>query len=156
MYFARHGYAFAVVDVRGRGNSDGEFEPFANDARDGHDVVEWLAKQPWCNGQVATWGGSYAGFNQWAILKEFPPHLSTTVPAAAAHPGIDFPMQQNIFGTYDVRWLAHPGRRTPERQALRATRSTGSTSTASTISIIGRSRNWIRSPVCRRRTSRNG
>ncbi|HEY4758571.1 MAG TPA: CocE/NonD family hydrolase, partial [Chthoniobacterales bacterium] len=65
-YFASHGYAFALVDVRGRGNSGGEFEPFANEARDGHDVVEWFAKQPFCDGKVAMWGGSYAGFDQWA------------------------------------------------------------------------------------------
>ena len=65
-YFASHGYAFALVDVRGRGNSSGEFEPFANEPRDGHDVVEWLAKQPFCDGKVAMWGGSYAGFDQWA------------------------------------------------------------------------------------------
>src|SRR4029434_9594138 len=45
-YFASHGYVFALVDVRGRGNSGGEFEPFANEPRDGHDVVEWLATQP--------------------------------------------------------------------------------------------------------------
>src|SRR5262245_27838935 len=48
MYFSRNGYVFALVDVRGRGNSGGEFEPFTHDARDGHDVVEWFAKQPWC------------------------------------------------------------------------------------------------------------
>src|SRR5437870_11554015 len=41
-YFASHGYAFALADVRGRGNSAGDFEPFANEPRDGHDVVEWL------------------------------------------------------------------------------------------------------------------
>lgn len=105
VYFAQHGYVYALVDVRGRGNSGGTFEPFANDARDGHDVVEWLAKQSWCNGKVAMWGGSYAGFDQWATLKEFPPHLSTIVPAAAAHPGVDFPFQYNIFGTYDMQWL---------------------------------------------------
>ena len=52
-YFASHGYAFALVDVRGRGNSGGEFEPFVNDARDGHDLVEWFAKQPDCDGKVA-------------------------------------------------------------------------------------------------------
>src|SRR5260370_30111428 len=63
-YFASHGYTFALVDVRGRGNSGGEFEPFANDPRDGHDVVEWLAQQPFCNGKVAMWCGSYAGFDQ--------------------------------------------------------------------------------------------
>ena len=59
-YFASHGYVFALVDVRGRGNSAGEFEPFAQEPRDGHDVVEWLAQQPFCDGKVAMWGGSYA------------------------------------------------------------------------------------------------
>ncbi len=54
-YFASHGYAFALVDVRGRGNSAGEFEPFANEQRDGHDVVEWLARQPFCDAKVAMW-----------------------------------------------------------------------------------------------------
>src|SRR6516165_4826060 len=43
MFFARHGYACALVDVRGRGNSEGKFEPFVHDGWDGHDVVEWLA-----------------------------------------------------------------------------------------------------------------
>ena len=44
-YFASHGYAFALVDVRGRGNSGGDFEPFAQEPKDGHDIVEWLALQ---------------------------------------------------------------------------------------------------------------
>jgi putative CocE/NonD family hydrolase len=113
VYFARHGFAFALVDARGRGSSGGDFEPFANEARDGHDVVEWLARQPWCDGKVAMWGGSYAGFDQWATLKEFPPHLSTIVPAAAAHPGVDFPAFQNIFSSYLVRWLTLTAGRTP-------------------------------------------
>src|SRR5262249_44841458 len=65
-YFAQNGYAFALVDVRGRGNSEGAFLPFENEGHDGHDVVEWLAKQPWCDGKVAMWGGSYAGYDQWA------------------------------------------------------------------------------------------
>ncbi len=105
MYFARHGYVFALVDVRGRGSSEGSFEPMANEAKDGHDVVEWLAKQPWSNGKVTMWGGSYAGFDQWSTLKEFPPHLATIVPAAAAHPGVDFPFQGNIFSGYVVQWM---------------------------------------------------
>ena len=104
-YFASHGYAFALVDVRGRGNSGGEFEPFANEPRDGHDVVEWLAQQPFCNGKVAMWGGSYAGFDQWATAKEFPPHLATIVPAAAAHPSLDYPSVNNIGMTYDMQWF---------------------------------------------------
>jgi hypothetical protein len=105
VYFAKHGYVYALVDVRGRGNSGGEFEPFVNEGRDGYDVVEWLAKQPYCNGKVTMWGGSYAGFDQWTVLKEFPPHLATIVPAAAAHPGVDFPFGYNIFGPYVEQWL---------------------------------------------------
>jgi uncharacterized protein len=105
VYFAKHGYVYALVDVRGRGNSGGEFEPFVNEGHDGYDVVEWLAKQPFCNGKVTMWGGSYAGFDQWTVLKESPPHLATIVPAAAAHPGVDFPFQYNIFAPYNMQWL---------------------------------------------------
>lgn len=104
-YFASRGYAFALVDVRGRGNSGGDFEPFAQEPRDGHDVVEWFAKQPFCDGKVTMWGGSYAGFNQWATAKEFPPHLSTIVPVASAHPPLDYPSFNNVGVTYDVQWF---------------------------------------------------
>jgi len=114
-YFASHGYAFALVDVRGRGNSGGEFEPFANEPRDGHDVVEWLAKQSFCDGKVAMWGGSYAGFDQWATAKEFPPHLATIVPAAAAHPPLDYPSYHNVGETYDMQWFTFTSGRTGQQ-----------------------------------------
>jgi putative CocE/NonD family hydrolase len=113
MYFARNGYIFLGVDVRGRGNSEGAFEPFINEGRDGYDVVEWLARQPWSNGKVTMWGGSYAGFDQWSVLKEFPPHLATIVPAAAAHPGVDFPFGFNIFTSYIIQWLTYTSGVTP-------------------------------------------
>ncbi|HEX4638226.1 MAG TPA: CocE/NonD family hydrolase [Chthoniobacterales bacterium] len=106
-YFAAHGYVFAIVDVRGRGNSAGEFEPFAQEPRDGHDVVEWLAQQPFCDGKIAMWGGSYAGFDQWATAKEFPPHLASIVPVASAHPGYDYPSLNNIGYSYDVQWFTY-------------------------------------------------
>jgi putative CocE/NonD family hydrolase len=106
-YFASHGYVFALVDVRGRGNSGGEFEPFAQEPHDGHDVVEWLAQQPFCDGKVAMWGGSYAGFDQWATAKELPPHLATIVPAAAAHPPLDYPSLQNVGEMYDMQWFTY-------------------------------------------------
>ena len=107
IYFAQNGFAFAAVDSRGRGNSEGVFEPFANEARDGHDVVEWLAKQPWCDGQVAMWGGSYAGYDQWLTLREAPPHLKTIVPAASAHAAVDFPFGANIFSSFEIQWLSY-------------------------------------------------
>ncbi|HEY6895412.1 MAG TPA: CocE/NonD family hydrolase [Rhodanobacteraceae bacterium] len=107
MYFAAHGYVFATVDVRGRGNSEGEFTPLLQEAKDGHDVVEWLGTQPYCNGKVTMWGGSYAGYDQWATAKEFPSHLATIVPVASPMPGVDYPMRNNIFYPYDMTWLTH-------------------------------------------------
>jgi putative CocE/NonD family hydrolase len=115
VYFAKNDYVFALVDVRGRGNSEASpkgiasamsFEPFQHEGRDGHDVVEWLSAQAWSNGKVTMWGGSYAGWNQWATLKEAPKHLVTAVPAASCYPGLDFPMTRNIVGSYTMRWLA--------------------------------------------------
>ncbi len=105
LYQARQRYIFAAVDVRGRGNSEGEFEPFVNEAKDGYDVVEWFARQPWSNGKTAMWGGSYGGFDQWATIKELPPHLTTIVPVAPTFLGHDYPFEANIFSTYIIQWL---------------------------------------------------
>lgn len=106
MYFAETaGYAFALVDCRGRGNSEGSFDPFFQEVNDSYDIVEWLAAQPWCDGQVTMWGGSYGGFDQWMALKSLPPHLKTVVPVASACVGVDFPAFRFIFACYAMRWL---------------------------------------------------
>jgi putative CocE/NonD family hydrolase len=105
MYFAEHGYPFLLVDARGRGNSEGAFRPMLQEAHDGYDVVEWLARQPYCNGKVAMWGGSYAGYNQWMTASERPPHLATIVPVASPWAGVDFPVTRNIPNSYEVQWL---------------------------------------------------
>jgi putative CocE/NonD family hydrolase len=104
-YFAAHGFPFFVVDMRGRGNSEGDFHPLSSEARDGYDVVEWLAAQPYCNGKVGMWGYSYGGYVQWAVAKELPPHLTTLVPAAATYPGFGFPMRNNIFYPIEMVWI---------------------------------------------------
>ncbi len=83
LYLARRGFAFAAVDVRGRGNSEGSFEPWVDDGRDGYDVAEWLAGQRWANGRVGMVGESYCGRAVWSTLKEAPPHLASAVPIAA-------------------------------------------------------------------------
>ena len=108
-YFGKHDYIYANIDVRGRGGSEGEFDPFFNDARDGFDIVEWFAKQKFCNGKIAMWGGSYAGQNQWLTAKEFPPHLRTIVPVASPKLGIDHPMRYNIGDPYFSQWVMHTG-----------------------------------------------
>jgi putative CocE/NonD family hydrolase len=105
VYFAAHGYPFLTVDVRGRGNSEGIFKPHINEAKDGHDVVEWLARQPYCDGQVAMWGGSYGGLDQWNTARELPPHLATIVPVASPWISIDFPMFCNVTSPYVMQWL---------------------------------------------------
>src|SRR4051812_2887922 len=83
-YLARHGYAVALQDVRGRYGSDGAWEPFRREGPDGHDAVEWIADQPWCSGRVGTMGTSYEGWAQWALARERPPRLVTMVSTAAA------------------------------------------------------------------------
>jgi hypothetical protein len=104
-YFAQNGYVFVSVDARGRGNSDGAFVPARVEAKDGYDTIEWIAKQPWCDGQVATWGGSWLGFTQWSIAKEFPPHLKAMAPTASVYPGVDYPQPNGIFMSYMLQWL---------------------------------------------------
>ncbi len=106
MYFAARGYPFLTVDVRGRGNSEGGFKTtHKTDAQDGYDIVEWLARRPYCNGKVAMWGGSYAGNNQWLIAAQAPPHLATIVPVASDQEGVDWPMRNNISYPYVMQWL---------------------------------------------------
>jgi uncharacterized protein len=105
-YFARRGYIYAYVDVRGRGDSEGTFDPLAQEAQDGYDVVEWFAKQPWSNGKVAMFGGSYAGGDQWTTASQHPPHLQTIAPVASVRATVDFPYSKNIALPYDLQWLS--------------------------------------------------
>jgi len=83
-YFARRGYGVAVQDTRGRGDSEGAFEFFFADGKDGYDTIEWVAAQPWSNGRVGMLGLSYLGTVQWLAARERPPHLACITPTAAA------------------------------------------------------------------------
>jgi hypothetical protein len=105
-YFAAHGYVFVAVSARGRGDSDGAFEPFsARDGNDAADAIAWAAAQPWSNGRVGMWGGSYLGYSQWAASGHRPPALRTIVPAAAVFPGVDYPGWGRVNLTYQFQWL---------------------------------------------------
>ena len=111
-YFAQNGYAYLAVDARGRGNSEGEFTGFEN-GHDGHDIVEWAAKQPWCNSKVAMRGASFLGGIQWRTLNEFPPHLNSIVPGAATFSGTVTPLMKNIFIMEEYQWWVGVAGNTP-------------------------------------------
>ncbi|HWI57659.1 MAG TPA: CocE/NonD family hydrolase [Bacillota bacterium] len=74
------GYALVAQDCRGRGKSGGAWDPFRYDIEDGFDTQEWVGKQPWCNGDIGTVGGSYMGWTQWAPAPNASRHLKAMVP----------------------------------------------------------------------------
>jgi uncharacterized protein len=73
--FAENGYVCLSQDCRGRFRSEGEFYAFINEGKDGFDAIEWAARQPWSNGKVATFGGSYLAWDQFHAAMYRPPHL---------------------------------------------------------------------------------
>jgi len=82
--YAQHGYAVVLQDVRGRYESEGKWEPFRDEAKDGFDTIEWAAAQSFSNGKVGTQGGSYLGHNQWQAASQNPPHLVAAFPVLAS------------------------------------------------------------------------
>ncbi len=80
---AAHGYAVLHVSLRGSGQSGGSGDLYAHYGRDGHDLVEWMARQPWCNGAVGMMGASLLGISQWLTAREAPPHLRAIAPQVA-------------------------------------------------------------------------
>jgi len=77
---ARRGFMVVVQDVRGRFASEGEWDPFAFEAQDGYDSVEWAARLPDSSGRVGMYGGSYHGSTQWLAAIERPPSLAAIAP----------------------------------------------------------------------------
>lgn len=96
------GYVVVLQDVRGRYASDGIFDPYRNEGKDGYDTIEWAASQHWANGDVGTYGLSYPGAVQWLAAIESPPQLKAMVPA------MTFSSPRNFFymnGVFDLSWL---------------------------------------------------
>jgi uncharacterized protein len=83
-YWAEHGYVALNQDSRGTFRSQGTFEPFFEEQRDGYDAVEWAAAQPWSTGKVAMTGVSYFGATQWQAAITTPPHLVAIAPSQTA------------------------------------------------------------------------
>ena len=81
-YLVRHGYVVARVDIRGTGRSDGVMIPYEYseiEHRDGEDVIAWLARQSFSNGNVGMIGISWSGFNSIQMAMRSPPALKAIV-----------------------------------------------------------------------------
>jgi uncharacterized protein len=78
--YANQGYVMVIQDCRGRGDSEGLWDPFRYDPEDGFDTQEWVGKQSWCNGSIGTSGGSYGGWTQWASAPKGSKYLKAMVP----------------------------------------------------------------------------
>lgn len=94
-YYASHGYLTVVQNTRGRFGSEGAWYPFAYEARDGYDTIEWAAGLPGSNGRVGTFGQSYGAIIQYLAATQRPPHLITAVPVSA------------YLASYENYWYNH-------------------------------------------------
>ncbi len=83
-WFAQHGYNVVIQDVRGRGDSQGEFYPFRTERNDGAETIAWLRTRPECNGKIGMYGFSYQGLTQLLAAAEQPEGLLCIAPAMAA------------------------------------------------------------------------
>lgn len=90
--YNRRGYVLAIQDVRGRGKSEGDFAPWRQEPNDGYDTFEWVARQSWSDGNVATQGASYSAQASWLTALTKPPSLKAMVISTApSDPFVEFP-----------------------------------------------------------------
>jgi putative CocE/NonD family hydrolase len=100
------GYTVVAQDVRGRFASEGTFSPHVQETADGLDAFAWAAAQPWSNGVVGTFGGSYLGGTQWLPAREQPPALRAMAPSITfsdGHEGCSYQGGAKVL--HDLRWV---------------------------------------------------
>lgn len=101
---AGHGYAGMVAFSRGKAWGEGEVMPYEHDGADAAKVIDWLAAQPWSDGRVGMFSGSYNASTQWGALKHHPKALKAIATHASNAPGVDTPMQGNVFQSFVYDW----------------------------------------------------
>ena len=111
---ASNDYAAVIGFTRGKACSPDQPIPYVHDGADAVAVIDWIARQPWSDGQVGMYGGSYSGMSPWSAAKRAPPALKAIMVGAPVAPGLDVPMEGNIawnfvypwpFYTTDNKWL---------------------------------------------------
>jgi putative CocE/NonD family hydrolase len=101
---AAHGYAGVVGLTRGKGCSPGTPVPYVGDGADADVLIDWISTQPWSDGRVAIYGGSYSGGTAWAAAKHPPKALKAIMVGAPVAPGIDVPMEGNVIWSFVYPW----------------------------------------------------
>lgn len=105
VHWAARGYVLVAQDVRGRGDSEGEFDPWMNERTDGFDTIEWITRQPWSNGRVGMIGASYAAQVQWLAAAERHPALDAIIPiVSGTDPFYDTPWDHGILKLGLLGW----------------------------------------------------
>jgi hypothetical protein len=104
---AAHHYAAVVGYTRGMGNSPDQAVPYEHDGADADALIDWISRQPWSDGRVGMYGGSYNGFTQWAAAKHRPAALKALMTSVTAAPGIDVPMEGNVFLNFVYAWVPY-------------------------------------------------
>lgn len=99
-------YTVVTQDVRGRYASEGTFRPHIQETEDGLDTFTWAAAQPWSNGMLGTFGGSYLGGTQWLPARAQPPALRAMAPAITFSDGYEGCCYQGGAKVlHDLRWV---------------------------------------------------
>ena len=104
---AARGYVGVVGYTRGKGRSPQTPVPYEHDGDDARAVIAWIERQPWSDGRVGMYGGSYDGFTQWSVARRPPAALRTIVPWAANNPGNGLPMENNVVLFANYAWPFH-------------------------------------------------
>ena len=104
---ASQGYVGVVSYTRGKAWSSSKIIPYEHESDDIYEVIDWISKQPWSNGEVGMQGGSYPGFTQWAATKKLHPALKTIVPSASSSPGIGEPSENGVYMTFLYPWFPY-------------------------------------------------
>jgi len=122
-WLAKRGYVVVSQDVRGRGASEGEWDPLNKEVNDGDDTLNWIATQPWSDGSVGMIGGSYMGFVQWAAAVNHNPILKCIIPQVSPpDPMLNLPWDNGVFMLTPGLWWS---RIVMERQANMAAAGQG-------------------------------
>ena len=107
--FVEAGYVFVGQATRGHLGSEGDQgmdNRFFDDAEDGYDGIDWVSRQPWCDGRIAMYGSSYYGATQWLAAPEGHPNLKAIVPQ-----NVNPDLWQRAYRDHGALQLAHTARR---------------------------------------------